>query len=562
MKGLLGRIQEKEAIRNLRDADPAVARDYFQSVIDSVSSVICTVGRDLRITGVNKQWDRFALAHHAADLTGDRALGKPFMQLLSDVHVARWGQVCKQLLNGEISRYLDEVDRQDHGMWRHYSLAASPLSDGNGEIVGITFVMTNITQLKKAEAEMLSRMVQLRGLRQLAHVAGSLFDWRAFHKQVTADIAHLFGAHKCIIFRWGQKTDHLEVQLPAYGLSWDSSEDLSLDVGAPDDPDSLWYDLEEHDYILLNEQNEAPESMVSTFGGIDPLAAMMAVLRVGGRVHGTILVAGREDAFSDQDGQLLATFAVPIVLAIEDAELRHRLTDRSRQLSATKSELDRLVDVVQTARRPLTLVRGYLELLLDGTLGSVADGQVTTIRMLLDKTQDLANVFDSLAPNSLVSEVSRYEPLSLSALVKHVLDRQTISIRLAGLNLVAQLPSSTDQQYMVSGDPEALGIALDALIDNAIKFSPNGGTIQVRLYAAGEVVYIRMDDPGMGIPGDVLPRIWEERPRREGANTLRLFEVRRIVEAHGGQVWGASEPGHGSTFYVVLPRAAGTGYDG
>lgn len=558
MKGLLGRLQEREALRSLRDADPAVARDYYQSVIDSVSSVICTVDRELRITGINRQWDDFARAHGASHLVGDRVLGTSFLEFLSEAHSKRWQEVCTQLLDGGLARHLDEVDRGELGEWRHYSLAAGPLLDGRGEIVGITIVMSNITQLKKAEAEMLSRMAQLRGMRQLAHVAGSLFDWRAFHKQVTADIAHLFGATKCIIFRWGKKTDHLEVQLPAYGLSWDSPDDLSLDVGAPDEPDSLWYDLEEHDYILLNEGSGVSDSMVNTFGSVDQLAAMMAVLRVGGRVHGTILVAGRDKPFSDQDGQLLSTFAVPIVLAIEDAELRQRLTERSRQLSATRAEFERLVESIESARRPVTLVHGYLELLIDGTLGSVPDSQLATMRMLLDKTRELQYVFEELAPVSLVSDVSRYETLSLASILRQVLDRQTIAIRLAGLNLVVRLPSTEDERHMVSGDPEALSAVFDALMDNAIKFSPNGGTIRVRLYESGRVVYARIDDPGMGITSDRLPRIWEPRGPREDSASISLHQVRQIVEAHGGQVWGESAPGHGSTFYVVLPRAVAT----
>jgi signal transduction histidine kinase len=392
----------------------------------------------------------------------------------------------------------------------------------------------------------------------LAHVAGSLFDWRAFHKQVTADLAHLFGAEKCIIFRWGQKTDHLEVQLPAYGLSWDSQEDLSLDVGAPDDPDSLWYELEEHDYILLNEGGDTSPSMANAFGSVDPLAAMMAVLRVGGRIHGTILVAGRDEAFSQQDGQLLATFAVPIVLAIEDAELHQRLLERGRQLDTAQSELDRLSHLVESARRPLTLVRGYLELLLDGTLGSVSEGQRSTIRMLLDKTGDLGTVFDYLAPSTHLSDVTHYEMLSLVDVLREVLAEKTISIRLAGLNLVTHLPTSDTGKYVVSGDNEALLSVFDALIDNAVKFSPNGGTIQVRLYETGEVVYARVDDPGMGIPPDLLPRIWDSRKQRANSTSIGLPKARQIVEEHGGQVWGESEPGHGSTFYVVLPKAGNT----
>jgi signal transduction histidine kinase len=417
--------------------------------------------------------------------------------------------------------------------------------------------MTSIPQLKKAEAEMLSRMAQLRGLHQLAHVAGSLFDWRAFHKQVTADLAHLFGAQKCILFRWGQQSDHLMVQLPAYGLNWDGLTDPSLDVGAPDDPESLWHDLEERDHILLNEGDEVTASMAATFGNVDQHAAMAAVLRVGGRVHGIILVAGRDRSFSEQDGQLLSTLAVPIALAIEDAELNQRLIERGRQLSATRAELDQLTNAVESARRPLTLVRGYLELLIDGTLGSLPEGQLATVNMLLDKTRELGDVFDQIAPSPFLSDLSHYELLSLGTVLRRVLDTQTIPIRMAGLSLVAHLPMTDDDKYVISGDPDALSSVFDALVDNAVKFSPNGGTIRVTMYESDEVVYASIEDPGMGIPRDMMPGIWNQRGRRDDASSISLFEVQQIIEEHSGQVWGESEPGHGSTFYVVLPKALG-----
>jgi signal transduction histidine kinase len=108
----------------------------------------------------------------------------------------------------------------------------------------------------------------------------------------------------------------------------------------------------------------------------------------------------------------------------------------------------------------------------------------------------------------------------------------------------------------VRGDREALAKVFAGLLDNAIKFSPNGGSIEVELYRSGQVVYASIADPGMGMTTDRLPRIWEPRKHQEDAETISLFQIKQIVEEHGGHVWGESEPGHGSTFYVVLPRVS------
>jgi signal transduction histidine kinase len=467
----------------------------------------------------------------------------------------RWQTVCQQILSGQIPRYLDEVASEEQVLWRHYTLTANPLKDSWGEILGIIFVATNITQLKRAETEMLRRLVEIRGLHQVAHAAGTRFNRRAFYKQITADIAHLFDAEKCIIFRWGKSSGHLQAQVPAFGVTRRELRDLSLDIGDPADSASLWQDLEESDYILLNEGDDAPDSMVETSARVDRLAAMIAVLRVSGRLHGTILVAGRDRPFSEQEGQLLAVFAISVILAIEDAELNQRLLDRSRQLAATREELKRMTKVVESIRRPFTVVRGYLELLLDGVLGPVPEGQMATMNMLLDKTRDITSLVNQLSPSQqFLSDATRYELIHLPDLVCQVVDTRSTSIKQAGLDLVTQLPRPDDGECTTAGNPDLLFNVFDALLDNAVKFSPSGGTIHISLRETSGVVYIKIDDPGVGIPTPHLPEIWQPKEQGEHSDSITLAEVKQIVEEHGGQVWAESQPGRGSTFYVALPK--------
>jgi signal transduction histidine kinase len=94
----------------------------------------------------------------------------------------------------------------------------------------------------------------------------------------------------------------------------------------------------------------------------------------------------------------------------------------------------------------------------------------------------------------------------------------------------------------------------DALLDNAAKFSPDGGTIHVSLHSSSGIIYAKIADPGVGIPADQLVRIWKPPRRVVNPGPMPLFEVRRIVEGHGGQVWAESVPGQGSTFFVALRK--------
>ena len=557
MRDLRDKLRKINTSNMLASAEPTLAHGHYQSVLDSVGSVIYTVDRDLRITGVNRGWDDFARTNGSEHLCSEHVLGCHLLDQMQGAPLARWRTMCHQLLSGEIPQYLDEVASEQAYAWQYFSLAARPLYDIQGEIVGITFVATNITQLKKAENEMFQRLIEIRGLRQVAHAAGARIDRRKVYKQVTSDIAHLLGADKCVIFLWDDRSGNLQAREPAFGLSGRKLSNLSLDMGHPSDPDSLWTDLEEKDFILLNEGDEAPDDMVETSARVDRLAAMMAFLRVSGRVLGAILVAGRNRPFTDRDGQLLALFAVPMALSIENTDLNRRLLDRTQCLAEIQAELDRLVKLKQAIRMPLTVVQGYLELLLDGVLGPVPKRLRPTMQMVLDKAQAITSLVNRITPSRFPHDANRYEPIHLAGLLRMALDRRTASAERAGLRLVAQLPEPYDEESMTVGDPDMLLQVFDALLDNAVKFSPDGGSIHVSLHSSSGIVYAKIADPGVGIPADQLVRIWKPPARAINSGPMPLFEVRRIVEGHGGQVWAESALDQGSTFFVALRKPIG-----
>jgi signal transduction histidine kinase len=100
---------------------------------------------------------------------------------------------------------------------------------------------------------------------------------------------------------------------------------------------------------------------------------------------------------------------------------------------------------------------------------------------------------------------------------------------------------------------------LTNLVSNAIRYTVDGGTIRVMVAEAGELVIIRVIDPGIGIAPEHLPRLFQPfsqlspEPTTKGAG-LGLYIAKAIVELHGGQIWAKSVLGTGSTFSVALPR--------
>ena len=118
---------------------------------------------------------------------------------------------------------------------------------------------------------------------------------------------------------------------------------------------------------------------------------------------------------------------------------------------------------------------------------------------------------------------------------------------------------------MVQGDRDQLQQLLLNLVDNAIKYTPAGGTISLGLYGEGGWARLEVADSGIGIPADDLPHIFDRfyrsdkaRSRTMGGAGLGLAIVREVAEAHGGRVEVFSTPGQGTLFRVWLPRNAGS----
>jgi NtrC-family two-component system sensor histidine kinase KinB len=113
----------------------------------------------------------------------------------------------------------------------------------------------------------------------------------------------------------------------------------------------------------------------------------------------------------------------------------------------------------------------------------------------------------------------------------------------------------------VAADPDRLALALGNLVDNAVTYTPTGGTITLSAAAADGQVTLSVADTGVGIPAEHLPHVFDKFFRvpgqsAEGGTGLGLAIVKEIVEAHGGEVSCESTPGEGTTFRIALPAWA------
>jgi two-component system phosphate regulon sensor histidine kinase PhoR len=238
----------------------------------------------------------------------------------------------------------------------------------------------------------------------------------------------------------------------------------------------------------------------------------------------------------------------------------HDLT-RLKQLENTRREF--VANVSHELRTPLSMIKGYVETLMDGA----KDDPAVSARFLqtIDKHADRLTylIEDLLTISKLESGqvVMNLQPVELSPVVQRVLDDLQSRASEKKVNISNQVPG----ELVVHADADRLQQVLFNLVDNAIKYGKTGGSVIISAKLAdAKHVELGVKDDGPGIPPDAIDRIFERfyrvdkaRSREQGGTGLGLAIVKHIIQSHGGEVWAESELGNGTTFYFTLPPENG-----
>jgi signal transduction histidine kinase len=320
--------------------------------------------------------------------------------------------------------------------------------------------------------------------------------------------------------------------------------------------------------VIVNEAQRAPWLDERVRRSLRPASMIIVPLVAGDKELGVLILADQENPyrFSPQDEEWAALLGNQTALAMENARLYQSEQERAKEIEQAYrelQELDRMKDefvqnISHELRTPLTFVKGYVELLLEGILGDLSPAQKESLQVVAERTDAIIRlVNDVISLKRAELEAMEWAPVSLIDIARNCARGARVTAERASIELVLE---AEDDLPLVYGDADRLGEVFDNLIGNAIKFSPNGGTIHIRLRRAGNVVQVEIADQGIGIPPDKLHKIWERfyqvdggSTRRFGGTGLGLTIARRIIEAHGGRIWVESELGHGSTFYFTLP---------
>jgi signal transduction histidine kinase len=333
-------------------------------------------------------------------------------------------------------------------------------------------------------------------------------------------------------------------------------------------------------WILALDQAPSASETTPWFEGEQVQALLTIPLWLQGRLVGLIAIMDtHRRSWSEDDIHILRILASQATVAIDKAILAHRLRERlqaSEEVVTQLQQLDQLKgqfirNVSHELRTPLAIVKGYVDLIVDGVIDDgifdqeTNPGLAAAMGAIHTHTDNLIRIVETITTLG-DADVGRLSltPQPLHEICEAALRANWQQALRQHVSIVADLPADLP---LVAADAQGLLRALNHVLENAIKFSQpetrpgEGPTVHFRAFERGAYVWIQVEDKGIGIPPDELGRIYDrfyqvhgESTRRYGGLGIGLALVKEVVERHHGEVVVESPgEGLGTTVSIKLP---------
>ena len=303
-----------------------------------------------------------------------------------------------------------------------------------------------------------------------------------------------------------------------------------------------------HDDVIRWARLETDLDLAGAVAGGWPLPSARPLYVEGDlRRHrgGTVSVGITYAPLFDREGRL-----VNIIADVRDIT-------RFREADEVKSTFISVIS--HELKTPVALIKGYADTLLRKDACWEPDMMQESLTVIVEEADRLNNLIDNLLDASRLQAGAlpfEVDQVALDALADRVARRFRTQTRIheIGVRFPPNFP-------VVEGDPGRLEQVLNNLVSNAIKYSPDGGTIEISGRASPDEVIVTVSDQGVGVPFEEQSRVFEsffrgarERHQRTPGAGLGLYLAKAIVQAHGGRIWVESNPGDGAAFSFTVPR--------
>lgn len=446
------------------------------------------------------------------------------------------------------------------------SMSATPLRE-EGKTTGVVVTFRDITERRRLEETMQLQAERAQILADAGAFFASNIDPVWVTQAIAERVAETLGDWAAVILK-GSDSKELRVasiyhrDMTSLGLAWSYIYRQPLAVGdgmigqvvATGYP-SLTRNLGHSSGIQASDETSyhAPSMRLASL--------LILPLRTRRETLGALVIAANDPAraMTDENLPLAELLAERAALAVENSKLYTEQVEARKKVEDLSRLKDEFLSIAShELRTPVTSIKGYTQ--LAKTL--IRENDLSTSEEYLDIALDQIDRMSRLILELLdVSRIEtgrleiRREPISWCTFVRDVVHRHhtAVSDRRFHLNV-------PDTSKVVNGDRDRLEQVLGNLLENAVKYSPDGSDVFVSIEDRGDQLVTAVADRGIGIPTDELKQVFERFHRGRqvsssnyGGLGLGLYITKQIIERHGGSIWVESQEGTGTTFYFSLP---------
>ncbi|MBU4472994.1 MAG: GAF domain-containing sensor histidine kinase [Candidatus Omnitrophica bacterium] len=433
-------------------------------------------------------------------------------------------------------------------------------------------------ELNKIQEELDKKIIGLYALQKISRAISTTLQENQIFKRIEVDYLQDLGFEKACGFLWSDKENkfipHLNV-----GYLIDEIEMISSQI-----------DLDKKLYLNLIKSEKTISSISKLPGAglgdkinhifmvkffvispILPREGNQGFFFVGTENTDVVLTEGDEELItilSNQIGQVLENARLFEKTWLAHNELEEKVEERTRQVTmaleevknVSKRKSDFISSVSHELRTPLTSIKGYAAILLEEKLGSLPQAVKERLAKINRHSDELVQMVNGLLDIARIESgkmTMKIEERDLKDIIDSASDLILIQCKNKDIKLASDIQK--DLPRVLADRIQAERIFIN-LLGNAVKFTPEKGQITIRARKKDDAVQVDIQDTGVGIPPDALPRIFDEFYRVDNpineqvkGTGLGLSLVRHIIEAHKGKIWVDSKPGKGSTFSFTLP---------
>ncbi len=532
------------------------AQTLLAAIVESSDDAIVSKSLDGRILSWN------AGAERLYGYPADEAVGRSITMLVPPDRHAEEPAILERLGRGERIEHFETVRLTKQGRLIDVSVTSSPVRDGAGRVIGASHVARDITSRKLGEENLIAlkdqlgtQLADVRRLQEMSVRLSTTLELQPILDETLRTAAAIEGADLGLLSLCDPEHNCLQV-----GAS------LGFDEGSLAAVEHVPPGAGACDAAFQQQRRVVVEDVES-----DPLLAPYREVarRVGFRaVHSTPLVTRsgkvvgvlsthfrRPHRPSDRETHLIDLCARQAVDFIENARLYAELREADRR----KDEF--LATLAHELRNPLAPIRNSLQIL---RMSEDLSPATERVRDIIERQVDhMVRLVDDLLEVSRITRGKielRKESVDLVTVIRNAVETSKPLIDAAGQQLAITL---SPESMMLDADPVRLAQVVANLLNNAAKYTDPGGQIWLTARTEGAAAVISVRDTGVGIPAEMLPRVFEmfaqvnrTLHRAQGGLGIGLTLAKNLIQLHGGSIEAHSEgAGRGSEFVVRLPLA-------